>query len=107
MMKLQLQEGLTVQYIASDRSLYPKVQPGDCCLLEPCTSDSDLYENDIVFCEIEPNKRFFVGQIKIVEYPAASAHDPMGPKYHIGNEAGWCFKERIYGRLFEVLEVGE
>ena len=109
MMKVQLQEGLTVQYTASDRSLWPKVQPGNLCLLEPCTSESDLYVNDIVFCEVQPGKRF-VDKIQRVEYwgyTAESAHDPFGPRYHIGNEAGWCFKENIYGRLFDVLEVGE
>ena len=111
MMKMQLQEGLVVQYTASDRSLCPKVQPGNLCLLEPCTSKSDLYVNDIVFCELQPGRRFFVGKIQRVEYwgyTAASARGGGLPaRYNIGNEAGWCFKEMIYGRLFEVLEVGE
>ena len=104
MIKEVLQEEKSVQFVSGGNSLWPKVHAGDCCLFEPTSSESDLKVDDIVFCQVQPNLRYFAHPITNIE------KDHEGQfRYTISNLQGivngFAFKEHIYGRLFEVLSM--
>ena len=78
---------------------------GDVVVLAPMSSEADLKEGDIVFCEVQPGDRFYCHEIHRINYegPAGSAKYTIGN--HKGMDNGWCLIEHIYGRVIEVLDV--
>ena len=103
--KEQLRKGFRVQFLSSQGSMWPLYNCGDAVLLEPISSESDLLEGDIVFCEVQPGNRFYCHEIQRINYEA-----PAGPTVYTisnnkGTENGWCYIEHIYGRVIEVIDV--
>ena len=60
MMKELLYNGTPVQFPSGGRSLEPLVYSGDTCFLWPVVPGTTSIEpGDIVFCEVQPNDRFY------------------------------------------------
>ena len=66
--KEELLKHKTVIYRSSGVSLYPRVSSGDQCTFHPVTDPSDVAENDIVFCEVQPGDRFYNHLVKRKEW---------------------------------------
>jgi hypothetical protein len=102
-----------VIYRSSGWSLYPRVWANDQTTYEPVISDDMVQEGDIVFCEVQPNDRFYAHQVLRKEWHRArlatgvSAECAVGGEWYFtignieGRENGWCRIEHIYGRLTE------
>ena len=80
-------------------------------MFEPVTAESVLKENDIVFCEVQPNNFFYAHKILKIRWNFAGTAEKYDRWYVIGNQAGhengWCYKQHIYGRLFEISRAAE
>ena len=59
LLKENLQAGKPVIYRSSGWSLWPRVWPNDQCTYEPVTSADQVHKEDIVFCEVQPDDRFY------------------------------------------------
>ena len=53
-----------VTYRISGWSLWPRINSGDQCTFHPVTDPSEVAENDTVFCEVQPNNRFYGHVVK-------------------------------------------
>ena len=106
-----------MQYKSGGNSLYPRVRSNEVCIFDPVVDPDKLKVNDIVFCEVQPDNRFFAHLIKTIEWvkwdrprTAASARarrTELRKKFTIGNMSGYvngyCFEEHIYGQLVEAV----
>ena len=101
--KAQLLEGKRVAYRSSGWSLYPLVHSNDVCCYIPVRFDEQVEVRDIVFCQVQPSGDFYAHFVKKKEWHDADSRW----KYWISNPQGringHCYKEHIYGRLFEVV----
>ena len=107
MMKELLCRGLPVQFRSTGRSLEPLVFSGDVCFLWPILSGkTEILPGDIVFCEVQPNGRFYCHLVwNKGMYPTQSGTEKE--YYVIGNNKeggkrrmnGWCYNEHSYGIL--------
>ena len=102
LIKAQLLEGKTAAYRQSGWSLYPRIYSNDICCYTPVTFDESVEEEDIVFCEVQPTRRFYAHLVKTKEWS-----DDWGCwVYWISNLKGrvngWCRIEHIHGKLFQV-----
>ena len=112
MIKAKLKDGQTVVYRSSGWSLWPRVASNDQCTYLPVTSPSEVAENDIVFCEVQPGDRFFAYLVIRKDWQPEERKEewrlnqPGRWKFTIGNlagrENGWCHMEHIYGKLVHV-----
>ena len=112
-LKQKLQQGIEVQYQATDSSLWPHVCSGDICHFEPLRNRvHSLKIGAIVFCQIQDGS-FQVQQItKLISTPAESAPDSgeFRRRFVIGNynhDVGYAHDDEVYGRLFKVRSVYE
>ena len=65
LIKEELLKHKPVIYRSSGGSLYPRVSSGDQCTSHPVTAPSDVEENDIVFCEVQPGDRLYGHLVKV------------------------------------------
>ena len=99
MLREELQAGNRVVYRSSGWSLWPRVHSGDNTYYGPVTSDEDVNEGDIVFCQVWG--RYFAHLVKTKK----ECGKPEWPEsvYTIsrldGAENGDCKIDTIYGRL--------
>jgi hypothetical protein len=101
MCKEQLLAGRSICYRSGGNSLWPRVQSNDLCTYAPVTAEVPIEVDDIVFCEVQPNDRFYAHLVKAIQvgewedtaYIISNAR---------GRENGWCYRRHIYGKLFEV-----
>ena len=106
LLKDQLLAGRHVCYRSSGWSLYPRVHSNDQCTYAPVTSDDEIHEDDIVFCQVQPGEgggRFYAHHVKKKRWWADSGKYVYTIANMKGRENGWCHHEHIYGRLVEVL----
>ena len=104
-----LQRGKVVQYVSGGWSLWPRVHPYDCVLIEPVTAASahELVKDDIVFCKIQETGFYFTHKILDIE-TVRRPNKPPFDVFTIGNYDGskingHCKAEKVYGRLIEVI----
>ena len=64
LIKEELLNHKPVTFRSSGWSLYPRVHSGDQCTFHPVTHPSEVAENDIVFCEVQPGDRFYGHVVK-------------------------------------------
>ena len=66
----------------------------------------ELKEGHIVFCAVEPGRRFFAHPIKKIEWEFYRGSFIKEPCYTIANlegrENGYCWKDMIWGVLYQV-----
>ena len=72
---------------------------------EPVTDHEKLVVGEIVWCQVQPTQRYYGHVIHEVGYWGDKKYWWIGnldipPWYN-----GWCYKEHIYGVLFEVSGV--
>ena len=67
-LKELLQLGRSVSYRSSGWSLWPRVCSNDLCTYEAVRDESDVVEDDIVFCQVQPHDRFFTHRVKRMEW---------------------------------------
>ena len=101
LIKDQLQSGRPVCYRSSGWSLYPRVHSGDACTYEPVTSEDQVWEDDIVFCQVQPGDRYYAHLVKRKEWSPRYEKWVFTISNINGHENGWCYMEHIYGRLTE------
>ena len=108
LMKEKLKRGESVQYQSTGWSMYPLIYSEDTCVFEPLCGDPQLdqlpvEEGDCVFCEVQPNNRFYAHAV--IDIIPASQNE--GTQYIIGNangqRNGYCYRRHIYGRLSEAV----
>ena len=97
-----LQEGLPVSYRSTGNSLSPMIRSGMQCHYRPVDTDTELKEQDIVFCVVEDvntsQPRHFAHKIwQIVVLPSGRT------RYMIANAKGhcngWVDRQDIFGKL--------
>jgi hypothetical protein len=101
MCKEQLLAGRSICYRSGGNSLWPRVESNDLCTYAPVTAEVPIEVDDIVFCEVQPNDRFYAHLVKAIQvgewedtaYIISNAR---------GRENGWCYRRHIYGKLVEV-----
>ena len=97
LLKTHLQAGRNVCYRSSGWSLVPLVHSNDRTTYAPVTSEDDVSEGDVVFCEVQPRGYFMAHMVK-AKYRASD-----GTRFTISNargwENGWCKIGHIYGRM--------
>ena len=106
LIKEKLQEGKTVAYRSSGWSLFPRVWSNDLCYYEPSFKDPSRIEiDDIVFCEVDPGKRFYAHLVKskTLRWNSDSGREEWSfcISNMAGRENGTCPIEQVYGRLFK------
>ena len=112
LIKEELLKHKPVIYRSSGGPLYPRVSSGDQCTFHPVTHASEVAENDIVCCEVQPGDRFYCHRVKTKEWrcgpppPHIGLGDGAGYYFVISNmhgwENGWCAWRHIYGKLADV-----
>ena len=128
MIKRQLENGETAAYRSSGWSCYPYISSNDRCYFTPvhvrfleateyCYHTlvywddhmQDWYQlkkGHIVFCAVEPGRRFFAHPIKNIEWKFWHGSAFKEPCYTIANlegrENGYCWKDMIWGVLYQV-----
>ena len=103
MIKEQLLAGKSARYRSSGWSLWPRVHNNDACTYRPVTSDDQVHVDDIVFCEVQPNNRFYAHLVKRKEWDADRSEWKFIISNNVGRENGWAYMETIYGKLSEVM----
>ena len=100
----QLQSRRSVGFRQSGWSCYPDIWDDDLCCYEPIDDWRNLRLGDIVFCAVQPGRRYYAHPIKEIGWWKGQ------PCFTIANLAGrvngWCYKEDIYGILVEVVGRG-
>ena len=128
MIKRQLERGETAAYRSSGWSCYPYISSDDRCYFTPVSKQimeareylyntliywddhmkawHELKIGDIVFCAVEPGRRFFAHPIKKIEWEFYRGSAIKEPCYTIANlegrENGYCWKDTIWGVLYRV-----
>ena len=110
--KEELLKHKPITFRSSGWSLYPRVHSGDQCTFHPVTHPSEVAENGIVFCEVQPGDRFYGHRVNTKEWrcgpppPHIGLGDGAGYYFVIstmhGRDNGWCAWRHIYGKLTEV-----
>ena len=108
----QLKGGMSVQFRSGGNSLYPAVHSGDCCLYESVSNCDFLDVDDIVFCKVQPNDRYYAHKILRIKWVAATSSSSTAVSARrfftidksSGHVNGWCYDEGLFGRLVEVLK---
>ena len=110
--KGELLAGRSVIYRSSGWSLYPRISSNDAITLTPvtceeqirCNSGPDKTDGDIVFCEVQPNDRFYAHLVK--EKYWSEEYGSGRYVYTISNLSGrpngWCYFQHIYGKVTQV-----
>ena len=105
MIKKMLQSGRSVQFRSSGNSLKPKVISGDVTMWEPVKDHSLLKVGDIVFCVVQPTGRYYGHAIYSIAYWNGTKYWRISNLNEPPHINGWCYKEHIYGQLYEVSGV--
>jgi hypothetical protein len=105
LIKDKLLAGRAACYRSSGWSLYPRVHNNDLCTYEPVTSADQVEQNDIVFCEVMPRRRFYAHLVLRKEW--GGEQWGMDEWFFTisnikGRENGWTTIDNIYGRLVQV-----
>ena len=75
------------------------IKNNDCTEYHPVTKDEEINERDVVFCQVQPTKRFYGHMVKHKKtYGDRICYTISNAK---GYENGWCYLEDMYGRLAE------
>ena len=99
--KKQLKEGKTVAYRQSGWSLHPRVSSNDLCCYLPVRFDESVQEDDIVFCEVQPQGYFYAHLVLSKEWKDKRwVYTISNLK---GRVNGWCWLEHIHGKLFQIM----
>ena len=100
LVKEALLRGKPVTFRSSGHSLHPLVCSGDSCTYAPVTEPKKLRLHDIVFCQVQPDDRYYAHIIKqIVERKGRLRFIISNLE---GRENGHCEMEHIYGKLIHV-----
>ena len=103
----KLEMGSTVAFRQSGWSCYPKISSNDLCFYEPVHHDpANIDVDDIVFCEVEPARRFYTHVVKKVSLQWYEKYSRYEWCYTISDLAGTengCFIDQVYGKLFKVM----
>ena len=106
--KKLLQGGSCVGSRSSGWSLAPRLRSNFDCVCVPVTSPDEISspddwdEKDIVFCEVQPSKRFCVHLVKSKLWDKGKDEYRFTISNYSGRESGWCYMEHIYGKRVEV-----
>ena len=58
-----------IQLICGGKSLEPLLHDGDTCFFKPTAMAPKIRAGDIVFCQVQPNSRYYVHLVwRVVEY---------------------------------------
>ena len=96
---------------SSGGSLYPRVNSGDKFTFHPVSDPSEVSEEDIVFCEVQPGNRFYAHMVckKVWGYRPPEPYtggEGEGWYFVISNLQkrgnGGCAWKQIYGKLTDV-----
>jgi len=103
LIKQQLDAGQTVAYRSSGWSLFPRVRSNDICCYLPVRFPEQVEEDDIVFCQVQPEGYFYAHLVKEKKWD----HDRHAWKFLVSNLEGringHCYIEHMVGKLLQVL----
>ena len=77
--------------------MWPRVWPHDQCTYEPVTSADQVHKEDIVFCEVQPDDRFYAHVVSRKWLKDGEWYFTIANLK--GRSNGWCGIQHIYGRL--------
>ena len=95
-----------MQYRSSGWSLWPLVHGNDVCMYEPVLHPETIREGDIVFCEVQPGDRFYAHKVHKIYRANCIRYFDIGNNHDPPRINGWCQDHHIYGRLIEVVRMG-
>ena len=79
------------------------MRSNDQCTYELVSTDDEVSQGDIVFCQVQPADTFYAYHAKKKEVWGGTGKYSYTIANLKGRENGWCYIEHIYGRLAEVL----
>ena len=97
LIKEKLLEGKSVCFRSSGNSLAPRVCSNDQATYEPVTNEKEVQVDDIVFCEVQPNDRFYAHIVKRKEWCRGEWIFTISNIQ--GRPNGWCAMRHIYGKM--------
>ena len=80
----------------------PRVYSGNRCTYTPVREVASVNVDDIVFCEVQPNDRFYAHLVSHKYWDDQSSCYAFTISNLAGHRNGWCYIEHIYVKLTDV-----